>query len=233
MPNSEMPNSERTSGDSLASRPLGLRPDQCPVYILAGGRSSRFGSDKARVKMAAEPLLLALLRSLSEQGHSVEVVADRDDRYGDLGLNCLVDRLPDQGPLAGVATALEHRAQQGAGWLMVLSCDLYLWREEWFAQLTGRPHSGRVIPGEASPPQPVHDAIAFVSPTPAGVQQWEPFPSLLHTRLLPQVVERLQLSQRSLQALFRDSRSLGIETQDNPQAWSFNTVEQLRALRPE
>ena len=233
MPNSEMPNSEMTSGDSLASRSLGLRPENCPAYILAGGRSSRFGSDKTRVKVASEPLLLGLRRCLSEQGHGVEVVADRAERYCDLGVTCLVDHQPDQGPLAGLATALQHRAQQGAGWLLVLSCDLLVWREEWFAQLAGAPQSGRVVLGDASPPQPDHDAIAFVSSTQAGVQQWEPFPSLLHTRLLPQVVERLQLSQRSLQSLFRDSRSLGIQTRDNPQAWTFNTVEQLRALRPE
>ncbi len=211
---------------------------------MAGGLSSRFGSDKARVEVAcvndrvedtSEPLLLALRRSLSEQGHTVEIVADRADRYEDLGVQCLVDQQSGQGPLAGVATALQHRAQQQAGWLLLISCDLFVWRADWFENLAKKAIELQQSPN-GNAPQPV-DAIAFVSDMKSELrvetQVWEPFPSLLHTRLLPQVLTNLQREQYSLQTLFRGSRTVAIKSSDNPQAWTFNTPQQLRSLRPE
>lgn len=213
-----------------------LRPANCPAYIMAGGRSSRFGSDKARVEIAelqvaTEPLLLVLRRRLSQQGHAVEIVADRADRYEDLGVQCLVDQQSGHGPLAGVATALQHRDKQRPGWLLLVSCDLFVWHAEWFERLAEK--ASELPAGlPATVPPTACDAIAFLSPETDGRQAWEPFPSLLHTRLLPQAVTRLQRGERSLQALFRASRAVGIPTQDNPQFWTFNTIEQLRALRP-
>lgn len=211
---------------------------------MAGGLSSRFGSDKARVEVAcvedriegtSEPLLLALRRSLSRQGHAVEIVADRADRYDDLGVQCLVDRLIGQGPLAGVATALQHREQQRPGWLLLISCDLYVWRAEWFKSLAKMAIEHQPSPN-GNAPQPV-DAIAFVGDMKSDLrvekQVWEPFPSLLHTRLLPQALTNLRREQYSLQTLFQASRTVAVKSSDNPQAWTFNTPQQLRSLRPE
>lgn len=218
-----------------------LRSENCPAYILAGGRSSRFGSDKARVEIGTEPLLLSLRRSLSQQGHSVEVVADRVDRYSDLGIQCVVDCQSDHGPLAGVASALQHRQQRQSGWLLLVSCDLYIWRNEWFMQLSHALHvpttetrrlaDDSVDSDHAGQCRSDLDAVAFAGHSLSGTHSWEPFPSLLHTRLLPKTYELLQLGKRSLQDLYRSERGVAISTHDNPQSWSFNTLEQLTALR--
>ena len=204
---------------------------------MAGGRSSRFGSDKARVQLNDSPLLMVLRRELIEQGHSVEIVADRADRYADLGIQCLVDWRAGQGPVAGVATALKHREQQQPGWLLLLSCDLLVWRSAWFTQLSSmlKPLSSAAEPARAAAAsacetRPAPDAIAFRRRDMAGEPQAEPFPSLLHSRLGPQAVALLDRQRRSLQSLFADARTLTIDTRDNPQAWTFNTVEQLQAL---
>ncbi len=222
--------------------PRALQPAQCPAYILAGGRSSRFGSDKARVRCGASPLLLVLRRTLIEHGHAVEIVADRADRYADLGIECLVDWHAERGPLAAVATALHHREQQQSGWLLLLSCDLLVWREAWFEQLRA---ALQQFPSSANQAATAHEpetaehvgserrelaGIAFERLAAGGRQQVEPFPSLLHSRLWPQAVALLGSQKRSLQSLFDHSSSLAIETQDSPQAWTFNTAEQLRAL---
>ncbi len=214
-----------------------LQPEQCPAYILAGGRSSRFGSDKARVQVGDGPLLLALRRELRQHGHAVEFVADRADRYADLGLECLVDWLPECGPLAGLATALQHRQQRRPGWLLLLSCDLLVWRGAWFEQLRGAlqrisPDAQQVATAHRLPTaQQELDGVAFIRQTPGDRQQVEPFPSLLHSRLGPQAVALLTSQQRALQTLFEQSNTLALDAQDKPQAWTFNTAEQLRALR--
>lgn len=198
---------------------------------MAGGRSSRFGSDKARVQLNDTPLLMVLRRELTEQGHTVEIVADRADRYADFGVDCLVDWQADQGPAAGVATALRHREQQQQpGWLLLLSCDLLVWRSAWFAQLSGVLEQLPSAAASAGEARSAPDAIAFRRRDAAREPQAEPFPSLLHSRLGPQAVALLDRHRRSLQSLFADARTVTIETQDNPQAWTFNTVEQLQAL---
>lgn len=207
---------------------------------MAGGRSSRFGSDKARVQIDDSPLLLALRHELIEQGHSVEIVADRADRYADLGVECLVDWQADLGPVAGVATALKHREQHQPGWLLLISCDLLVWRAAWFEQLSSAleqlPSAAErggaesvAAEGGGGMRQDI-DAVAFQRCDAVDESQVEPFPSLLHSRLWPQAVALLDRQKRSLQSLFADARTMTIDTPGTPQAWTFNTVEQLRAL---
>lgn len=222
---------------SLPAYSQSLLPSQCPAYILAGGRSSRFGSDKARVQIGDSPLLLALRRPLIEQGHAVEIVADRADRYADFGIKCLVDCQAGRGPVAGVATALKHRQQQQPGWLLLLSCDLLVWRAAWFGQLSSvlerlpsAPAGAGAATESAEETRQDLDAVTFQPGSAVGETPAEPFPSLLHSRLWPQAVTLLGSEKRSLKSLFASSRFATIESPETPQAWTFNTVEQLHAL---
>lgn len=98
-----------------------LRP-AFSALILAGGRSTRLGRDKARLELHGRPLLarqIALARSLAP----VEVLVSgrTDTDYSDFGCPVLHDRVPDAGPLAGIATALEAAR---APLVLVLAVDL-------------------------------------------------------------------------------------------------------------
>lgn len=86
-------------------------PPQIPrpvAYVLAGGKSRRFGSDKARAVVHHQPFLLHVARQLAPLCESVWVVAQRAGQYEDLGLATLGDLAPGSGPLAGLQTALSH-----------------------------------------------------------------------------------------------------------------------------
>jgi molybdenum cofactor guanylyltransferase len=193
-----------------------LRPGNCPAYLLAGGLSLRFGSDKALVRIADEVLLLSLRRSLVEAGHDVFIVADRPDRYAQLEMSCLVDRVAGAGPLSALATALEHRLNRGDGWLLLINCDQVLWKTAWFDELC----------------QSVADALSVVTfvadDRPSGIIQ--PIPGLFHTRLLSKVVWRLSQRQLSLQGLIASEGWVGISGQSNPRDWSFNTSQELQQI---
>ena len=65
--------------------------DTLPVYILAGGKSSRLGRDKAMVEIGGEPLLVRVIRSLEPVAASVTVVADRLGKYRNLGIETIAD----------------------------------------------------------------------------------------------------------------------------------------------
>ena len=88
--------------------------------VLAGGRSSRFGSDKALAQFRGEPLLGRVLRTLREVGFAQVVVAAKDTAsYASFAPpeDLLRDVRPIQTPLAGLEAGL--RASRHA---LVFAC---------------------------------------------------------------------------------------------------------------
>lgn len=185
-----------------------------PAYILSGGRSSRFGSDKARYQTPSGPQLSVLANQLRAAGHIVHFVADRADRYADLGVTCLVDVQPDSGPLSGLASALQHSGSQlnpeHSNWVLLLSCDQRNWQTAWYDQLVSH----------------VHDAASAVV---YFDDQWQPMPGLYHVDLLSTVVQRLQNRRLSMHGLLDaiEQRAVKVHTTQPPSRWSFNTLAEL------
>jgi molybdopterin-guanine dinucleotide biosynthesis protein A len=91
--------------------------------LLAGGRSTRMQRDKAGIEYDGQPQLaraMALLAPLVARAF-VSVRADQRDDPQRRAYDCIVDALPDSGPIGGIHAAL--RAHPDAAWL-VLACDL-------------------------------------------------------------------------------------------------------------
>jgi molybdopterin-guanine dinucleotide biosynthesis protein A len=91
--------------------------------VLAGGRSSRMGRDKALVEVGpGRPLVVVAAQALEAAGASA-VIAVGGDQVGleALGLRWVPDRFPGQGPLAGILTAL---AEATTDVVVVLACDM-------------------------------------------------------------------------------------------------------------
>ncbi len=77
--------------------------------ILAGGKATRFGSDKALAVLDGRTLIAHVASSLAVQCDAVIVVGRTQDGY-----RCIEDRpAPDMGPLAGLAGALAFAAAGG------------------------------------------------------------------------------------------------------------------------
>ncbi|HJT39258.1 MAG TPA: molybdenum cofactor guanylyltransferase [Sphingobium sp.] len=85
--------------------------------VLAGGRSSRFGSDKALAKLAdGRTLLDHAVASLAPYVETVMVCG----REGGLA-----DRpAPDMGPLGGLNAALHHARGEGYDAVLTTGCDM-------------------------------------------------------------------------------------------------------------
>lgn len=87
--------------------------------VLAGGRSSRFGSDKARALFELRPLLDHAADALSGQVDEVVICGRREP-----GRICIPDRpTPDLGPLGGLAAALRHAREEGYEAVVSAGCD--------------------------------------------------------------------------------------------------------------
>jgi molybdopterin-guanine dinucleotide biosynthesis protein A len=179
-----------------------------PVYLLAGGRSSRFGTDKARARLGAGTLLEAAAAPFS--GRPLTVVADVPDKYQDLGFRTLGDREPGLGPVGGLIRAFADRAEPG--WILLGACDFVGVRPEWVARLAeARTDAAR--------------AVAFRG------RRWEPMFALYHTALLPAAEAALARGESALWRLLDRADALAVTPpEDWTTACSIDTPEALAAF---
>lgn len=90
--------------------------------ILAGGRSTRMGVDKARLRLAPDgptliELVIAAVRAVADD---ITIVAN-DDRLAALGLPIARDTVPNTGALGGIEAAVAHARHDHC---LVVACDM-------------------------------------------------------------------------------------------------------------
>lgn len=104
-------------------------------YILVGGASSRFGADKALAELNGQPMyarMAALLRTLAISGTLIGDAA----KYGNLGLTCVYDKWPGEGPLGGIITALRRtQLTDSADYNLIVSCDMPFLTAKWLGHI--------------------------------------------------------------------------------------------------
>lgn len=138
-------------------------------FVQAGGGSTRFGSDKALVKLAGKTMLARAVELVSEVCDDVSIVAPAG-KYSTEHGPMLTDRWPGQGPLGGILTALHHVNERGpdpsragtddspCSWVLIVSCDMpfltadfliFLW------QRAASSHAQVVVPQSAGGLEPL------------------------------------------------------------------------------
>ena len=86
----------------------------CSGYVLAGGRSSRMGRDKARLPFRGGDLVSAVAAEVVRAAGNATLVGHSD-------LPAIADRYPGEGPLGGILTALHHTSSD---WNLIVACDM-------------------------------------------------------------------------------------------------------------
>ena len=74
-------------------------------FVLAGGRSSRMGRDKAFLPWESRFLVQHVTDQVALAAGNVALIGDQE-RYSALRLDCFADLRPGLGPLAGIEAAL-------------------------------------------------------------------------------------------------------------------------------
>jgi molybdenum cofactor guanylyltransferase len=106
--------------------------------ILAGGRSSRFGLDKASYPFRGKPLLSWVLDSLQDADERF-IVSRTPYPYAPV----FADILDIPGPLSGIYTALSRARYD---WVAIAACDMpFLTPDYWQTLLTYCAHTQAVV----------------------------------------------------------------------------------------
>jgi len=150
-------------------------------FVLAGGRSSRMGSDKALALFHGVPLIQAALQRIDAVGISARIAGARSD------LSSFAAQIPDTfaetGPLGGIHAAL---SASDAEWNLFLPVDLPLMPSSLLAcllqraMLTGAPVTAARLNGRI-----------------------QPFPVVLHRAVLPSITQRLETGNSACHAAWQ------------------------------
>ena len=152
--------------------------------VLAGGRSSRFGSDKALALYEGVSFLERAVSLLKALDLKPIVVTRRGVTYSFIKCVGVQDKLPDLGPLGGLYTAMTVFKNTT---FLVLSCDM--------PALTPQVLSELLTKHEPCCP------ITAYSTQDRGVQ---PFPAVYEPSLLGIIREKLKKNSLSMLGLFEE-----------------------------
>ncbi len=93
--------------------------------LLAGGKSSRMGKDKALIKYGDETFMSTSLKKLHKLFDEVIVVADNIEKYNIENTKIIQDIYPKMGPMGGIHAALKSSKND---WIFVIPCDMPMWQ---------------------------------------------------------------------------------------------------------
>jgi molybdenum cofactor guanylyltransferase len=104
-------------------------------FLLAGGKSSRMGRDKALLAIDGATFVARVARALAPHVARVRLVGRS---CGEEGFGSVEDLRPGSGPLAGIESALAHADRPG---VFVVACDLPLLTSEFLGMVARRAES--------------------------------------------------------------------------------------------
>lgn len=96
--------------------------DKFTVAIVAGGKSSRMGTDKALALLAGKPIIEWVIERIGNLGQDETIlITNRPADYARFHLPMYGDVIPEKGSLGGIYTAIHYSRNP---YTLVLGCDM-------------------------------------------------------------------------------------------------------------
>jgi molybdopterin-guanine dinucleotide biosynthesis protein A len=174
--------------------------------VLAGGKSSRFGSDKARFVYRGKPMMQWVLDSFE---HADERFIVANQAYDEFDLPVYEDVISSPTPLSGIHSALVHARHD---WVAIAACDMpFLTKTYWSLLYEHCQHTA---------------AVVVESDT--GL---EPLAAFYHKTLIPDIEASLRKNQKAVH-IFLDSVAtmiVGVSNLELPANtfYNFNRLEDI------
>lgn len=158
-------------------------------FILAGGKSSRMGTDKAFVTLEGRTLLARALQTLRSVTPAVRIVGD-PEKFAPFA-PCVRDIFPGCGPLAGIHAALRS---SGGDLNLVLAVDLPFVSPALLHFLVSRARSS--------------SSLSVV--VPRSEQGWQPLCAVYRRAFADQAEAALRAGHCKIDALFEEASTAAI-----------------------
>lgn len=185
------------------------------ALILAGGKSSRMGQDKALIAIEGKPMLYRICQIARQCSSQVYVVTPWPDKYQQIipeGCNFIIEKSSD-GPLVALSQALR---EVRTDWVLVLACDLPNLAvgilNKWAANLINASQ----------------EIIAFL---PRDERGWHPLCGFYNSSCLLQLQNYLKAGGRSFQGWLAEHPVQELPLEDGKILFNCNTPEDLARLR--
>jgi len=192
--------------------------DSVTGVVLAGGKSSRMGTDKAFVRLEQETLVERCLGVLRSCFNHNMIIANQPEAFVHFELPVFPDDVPDVGPLGGILTALRHAETE---WIFVVACDMPFLNADLIREMA-------TLAGQ-------FDAVA-----PKIGNQFEPLHAVYHRRVLAAVESKIASRDYSVHGLLQSVRVQVLSESDlgrHPQWHTFfqnvNNPADLERVRGE
>ena len=208
------PTPPAAAGGTAFLRPRDLEPGIAGV-ILAGGKSSRFGSNKALARHRGRFLISHVTAVLEEIFAEKLLVTNHPEDYSFLGWPMTGDLVLDAGPLAGIQAALYRIDAPRA---FIVACDMPRLNPGVIRRMCHCPGDWDVImPAPATGREPIH--------------------AIYHRRVLPAVDAALARGQGKINRLLQqlrvrtmDAAELGLSADDENVFANINYRDDLNTL---
>lgn len=106
---------------SIGDKTLLAKASELSVAVMAGGKSSRMGTDKSFVPLLGKPMVEHVLGKVADLGQETILIANKPEKYSYLGLPVFTDIFKNSGPLGGLHTALSNANYP---FLLIVACDM-------------------------------------------------------------------------------------------------------------
>lgn len=182
--------------------------------VLAGGKSSRMGNNKAMLLFKGKPLIQHALDALKPICKNV-VISAKVKSYEFTGCEIWQDDFPDQAPMVGIYSALKHSPHERN---IILTCDMPLVTTRLFEHLLAAGDNYDVV-------VPRHHGDCI-----------EPLCAIYNKSVLSKLEDLIRHQDLSLQRFIRQSKHMLAEIDSNLDFFTdqlffnVNEPEDFRAL---
>jgi molybdopterin-guanine dinucleotide biosynthesis protein A len=177
-------------------------------YLLAGGKSRRFGENKALFMIDGKTIIEHVIAAIPP-AHEIFLVTNSPAVYAHLHLPALSDHYPGCGPLAGIHAGLMHSPHE---WNFFLACDLPRLQTSVIDEILAAPRAAQVILPQTS----------------EGLQ---PLCALWSKKTMPLIESAVQTNERHVRSILSKLPIYPIVPQAPEALFNLNTKDDLQQLR--
>jgi len=183
------------------------------AIIMAGGSSRRMGTDKSMLPIKGQSMIEAICEQLCGSFDQILISANEADKFAFLGFEVVPDKVPEQGPLMGIASALEASDNELN---FVVACDIPKINLACVNRMLTEAVKSRADPSGAG-------STDIVVPI-TGEEKYEPLFAIYRKTALKAINKALSSGKRKITDAFTLCRVKYIELDDTDWLVNLNTM---------